>query len=127
MLATLQPLPMAGEFVFCSLQAAACAALPPGAVKATFREEEGVTVLLQQGCAEERGLTYEGVFAGITLGVYSSLEAVGLTAAVTQALAERGIPANVIAAYHHDHVFVPLASRDAALQALAELGAGAGP
>lgn len=124
MLAALQPAAMAGEYVFCTLQPDAFTALPVEAVKAMFREEEGLTVVLPRGCADERGLAYEGVFAGITLGVYSSLEAVGLTAAVAQALAARGIAANVIAAYHHDHVFVPLASREAALAVLAEMGAG---
>jgi hypothetical protein len=39
--------------------------------------------------------------------VDSSLEAVGLTAAVAGALAAAGISANVVAAFHHDHVFVP--------------------
>ena len=46
-------------------------------------------------------------FRRITLGVQSSLEAVGLTAAVAGALTAVGISANVVAAFHHDHVFVP--------------------
>ena len=46
-------------------------------------------------------------FAWITLGVESPLTAVGLTAAVSTALAEAGIACNVVAAMRHDHVFVP--------------------
>lgn len=60
-------------------------------------------------------------WARITLGVHPSLAAVGLTARVAAALAERGIAANVIAGYHHDHVFVPWARRDEAMRALSAL------
>jgi uncharacterized protein len=47
----------------------------------------------------------------ITLDVHSALDGVGLTAAVAVALAAEGIPCNMIAAHHHDHVFVPPARR----------------
>ena len=57
----------------------------------------------------------------ITLGVFSALDGVGLTAAVSGALASLGIPCNVVAAYHHDHVFVPEARIDEALTALKRL------
>jgi uncharacterized protein len=45
--------------------------------------------------------------AWLTLTVFSALEAVGLTAAVARALADEGIPCNVLAGYHHDHMLVP--------------------
>ena len=54
----------------------------------------------------------------------SSLEAVGLTAAVAAALTEAGISANVVAAFHHDHVFVPAGRVDEALDCLRRLGGG---
>ena len=60
-------------------------------------------------------------WARITLGIHSSLAAIGLTARVSGALAERGISANMIAACHHDHVFVPWARREEAMTALLEL------
>ena len=47
--------------------------------------------------------------------MHSSLDAIGLTAAVAGELAEHGISANVVAASYHDHIFVP---RDKAEQAL---------
>lgn len=43
----------------------------------------------------------------ITLRIHSALDAVGLTAAVAQALAEYGLSCNVVAGFHHDHLFVP--------------------
>ena len=60
-------------------------------------------------------------WARITFGVQSSLVAIGLTARVAAALAARGISANMIAAFHHDHVFVPWDRREEAMTALREL------
>jgi hypothetical protein len=37
-------------------------------------------------------------------------------------LADRGISANVVAAYYHDHIFVPCESAAEALAALQEFG-----
>jgi hypothetical protein len=68
----------------------------------------------------------EGEWARITLKIHSSLSSVGLTAAVAASLAERGIPANVIAASFHDHLFVPWDRRDEALGALHALSRGRG-
>ena len=44
-------------------------------------------------------------------------------AAVAGALAEAGISANVVAAYHHDHIFVPAADAERALATLRALSA----
>ena len=57
----------------------------------------------------------------ITLGVHSSLEAVGLTAAVSTLLAKHEISANVIAGYHHDHFFVPANDAERAVELLIQL------
>lgn len=121
MLALLQPRLLQGDYVFCSMQGAA---LPDAAGLnpiATFQEEEGMSLLLEQSRADQAGLSYDAVFRGITLMVHSSLESVGLTAAVANKLASKGIPANVIAAHYHDHVFVPAERADYALQLLTEL------
>jgi hypothetical protein len=50
--------------------------------------------------------------------VHSSLQAVGLTAAVASELAAHNISANVIAGTHHDHVFVPSSDANRALELL---------
>ena len=83
-----------------------------------FQEQEGTTLILVQHVADAHHFSYEGIFSCITLQIHSSLDAVGLTAAVSQALAQQHIPANMIAAYHHDHIFVP---QDKAMEALAIL------
>ena len=108
------------EFVFCSVtgEIGDYQHLNP---KATFRETEGLTLVLTKQSAVNAGLNIDSVFKMITLGVHSSLEAVGLTAAVANKLTEHGISANVIAAYYHDHIFVPVDKAGLALEVLYEL------
>ena len=86
-----------------------------------FQEREGITLILERHIAHTYSLCYENIFACITLRVHSSLNAVGLTAAVSQALAKENISANVVAAYHHDHVFVPEERASDALRILQNL------
>jgi hypothetical protein len=74
---------------------------------ATVHEVEGVTVIVSADVAGAAGLQVDGTYAWLTLTVFSSLEAVGLTAAVSGALADAGIPCNVLAGRHHDHLLVP--------------------
>lgn len=80
-----------------------------------FREAEGWTAI--EPCAPEHAEAH----AWITLGVWSSLEAVGLTAAVSAALAAADAPANVVAAFRHDHIFTPIDKVDRAMAALTAL------
>ena len=88
---------------------------------ATFREDEGLSVIVEESQADEAGLPALFRAAWITLTVISDLQAVGLTAAVAQALADKGISCNVIAGANHDHLFVPAELADAAMAALKEL------
>ncbi|MBI1402145.1 MAG: ACT domain-containing protein [Porphyrobacter sp.] len=87
---------------------------PPADAFALIREEEGTTAILP---GERTGMP----FARITLTVHSALEGVGLTAAVSGALAEAGIACNVVAGYHHDHLFVPWERREEAVAVLRHL------
>lgn len=89
-----------------------------------FREDEGMTVIAAAEALDAAGIEQQRGWARITLRVHSSLQAVGLTAAVARVLADRGIGANVVAAYHHDHVFVPWDRRQDAMAALQECAAG---
>jgi hypothetical protein len=85
------------------------------------REAEGVTLVLDQDQADRFGLPYEFVAAMITLRVHSSLDAVGLTAAVAEQLTTGGISCNVVAGYFHDHLFVPIHKADQAVDLLRDL------
>ncbi len=97
-----------------------------GAIAAAVLEAEGLSVVLPRGEADSQGLSYDFVGAWITLQVHSSLAAIGLTAAVSAALAEAKISCNVLAGFHHDHLLVPAADADRALEVLHELVAASG-
>ena len=83
---------------------------------AVFQEAEGLT-LIAEGDAKPR-------YAMITLTIHSSLEAVGLTAAVSTALTNERISANVVAAFYHDHIFVNENDADRAVAAIQKLSEG---
>jgi hypothetical protein len=92
------------------------------AVGAVLVEDEGTTAVVTIAEAERRGWPVGFRAAWLTARVHSSLEAVGLTAALSTALAEHGIAANVLAGYHHDHLLVPLDRADEAVRVLEDLG-----
>ena len=94
--------------------------VPPGTF-AVIQEEEGPTFVVATEVAGS-----DCHFARITLTVHSDLEGVGLTAAVSTALAKAGIACNVIAAFHHDHLFVPWDRREEAMEILTMLSADHG-
>ena len=91
---------------------------------AVIRENEGITAIIDVKKAEKLKMTSTAKYRRITLNVHSSLEAVGLTAAVATKLAEHGISANVVAGYYHDHIFVQDAKADEALQILKDFSSG---
>ena len=99
------------------------AALVPQAL-ATFTEDEGLSLILSEDVARAHGLPMDLPMRRITLTVHSALDGVGLTSAVATALAEAGIPCNMVAAYHHDHAFVPADRADEALRLLRDLSGG---
>lgn len=88
---------------------------------ATFRENEGLTLIVEERQASDAGLPVLFRAAWITLTVHSDLQAVGLTAAVATALAAAGISCNVVAAAYHDHLFVPVESASQAIAILRTL------
>lgn len=118
----MRPVARRGAFVFVSV--------PEGtwtgpAAEASIREAEGLTLVLEQQAADGAGFPYHFVAGWITLRVHSALDAVGLTATVSGTLASAGISCNVLAGFHHDHLLVPYAEVDRALDVLEALAAGA--
>ncbi|QWX82894.1 ACT domain-containing protein [Cellulophaga sp. HaHaR_3_176] len=83
-----------------------------------FKEKEGTTVIVDQEYADKLGLAYNYTAAWITLKIHSSLDAVGLTAAFSNKLAESNISCNVVAGYYHDHIFVEKKDAKKAIAAL---------
>jgi hypothetical protein len=110
-----------GDYVFCTLPdhriPAGCEAI------GSFREQEGLTLILERQQAEQAGLAFDYIAAWITLNVHSALQAVGLTAAFASALGKAGISCNVIAGYYHDHLFVGRADAERAMDVLRQLAA----
>jgi uncharacterized protein len=121
MLAKMSPVLQDGAFVFCSTPNADQAAAGAKRAIATFVEREGYSLILAASDAESLGFDCSNRMRQITLQVYSALDGVGLTAAVASALAELNISCNVVAAYHHDHIFVPESLAERALKALQDL------
>lgn len=83
-----------------------------------FREQEGVTLILDQQQADRAHLPYTDLWACITLTIHSSLTAVGLIAAISRELAAAGLSVNPVSAYYHDHLFVLWDERERAMQVL---------
>lgn len=114
MIAGMAPRRVEGIFAFRTLSPGE--AVPATAI-ATFHEDEGLSVI------EPAEVATEHPMALITLDVHSALDGVGLTAAVATALTTEGIPCNMVAAHHHDHVFVPVDLADRAVAILGALSA----
>ena len=120
LLATMAPHLNEGEFVFCSLEGEYGDYIHLNPITA-FRETEGLSLVIPKQSAIDNDINAESTYRMITLTVHSSLEAVGLTAAVATKLTEHNISANVIAAYHHDHILVQTDKAEMAMNALAEI------
>ena len=122
LLKCLSPVLKSGDYVFCTVDGHYndYARLKP---LATFIESEGLTLIVTVDAAKMAHLNYDSTFKQITLTVHSSLDAVGLTAAVATKLTSYGISANLVAALYHDHIFVPTAKVQKALSALNEFSA----
>jgi hypothetical protein len=120
LLELMKPKVIEGEYVFCTIspQQYTKSGIKP---VCAFYEEEGVTLIVKRIIAEQNSLPFSDVWAWITLTVHSDLAAIGFLATITSKLAKAGISVNVVSAYYHDHLFVPIEKIDLSLQLLLEL------
>jgi len=123
LLRNMTPLLNEGEYVFC--KTGDISQINIADITCVFKEAEAFTIVLKRETADDLQLPYDYVAAWITLTVHSALNAVGLTAAFSKALADEGISCNVIAAYYHDHIFVDSNNARKAMDALQRLSANA--
>ena len=120
MLGRLHPDRRPGSFVFVAVTGPPAPTLHP---VMTFTQDEGRTLILTRHEADDARLPYELVLAWIRLTVHGARDGVGLTAAVSGALADAGLGCKVVATAFHDHLFVPVGSADDAIRVLTELSA----
>lgn len=121
MLAGMKPVLSDGAFVFCVTDQPDLAEKARPLTIGWFEEDEGTAMILRLTHAESLGFDTSLPMARIVLQVFSALDGVGLTAGVSTALADAGIPCNVVAAYHHDNLFVPAALAERAMAVLEEV------
>lgn len=129
---------MAGETNLALLLAGLTASIRPGrfvivtidrraelgqGIEALIREPAGTTAVVRIDTASLNGWDYDVELAWLTLDVHSSVEAVGLTAAVARELALHGIASNFLSGYYHDHILVPKANAAEAKAVIDALGA----
>lgn len=121
LLQSLTPVLNSGVYAFCVVPLERSdLALP---TIATFREQEGLTVVLPEVTAKDLHLSVVFRAAWITLSVQSELASIGLTAAVSRELAEANISCNMFAGAYHDHLFVPVDCGATAIEVLLKLQA----
>ena len=100
----MKPKLIEGEYVFCLIKDLAM--VPRNETIMEFKTDNGISIIIERSLADKLGLPYTYIASWITLEFFTTLEEVGLTALFSQALAKNGISCNVVAGYHHDHIFV---------------------
>lgn len=121
LIANLEPVLDEREFVFCTFPVMEWNQVGVWEPIGLFQEKEGITLIVTREKAVENNIDAQSVYRLISLNVHSSLEAVGLTAIISAKLTEKNISANVVAAYYHDHIFVPANKAEQAIEAILEL------
>ena len=116
LLKKLKPTLNEGDYVFCTRKD--MKGCDFNKILMSFKEHEGITIILTQEEADRLQFEYSFIAKWITLTVHSSLAAVGLTAAFSKALTKENISCNVVAGYFHDHIFVEKKNAQKALEVL---------
>lgn len=105
-----------GEYVFCFINE-----ININNIICSFKEPKGYSIIISKEDAIKNNLQFYFVSAWITLEIDSTLDSVGLTSAFSKKLTKAGISCNVVAAYNHDHIFVPYKKRLKAVKILSDM------
>ncbi len=108
-----------GEYVFCSITDINKISIDN--IISSFKESEGYSIIISKEEAIKNNLPFYFVSAWITLDIESTLDSVGLTSVFSKKLKKAGISCNVVAAYHHDHIFIPYQERLKAIKILSDM------
>jgi uncharacterized protein len=115
MLAGMNPVLVGGEFIFCTTDNAGLAARAMANALGFLRGKEGISLILERSDAAALGFCSTMPIRRIVLEAYLALDGVCPTATVSSALSSHAIPCNLVAAYHHDNIFVATGMAGAAL------------
>lgn len=107
MIASMDPRLTDGIYIFCSTPHPDAIGSCLDVAMGMFVEKEGHSFIVPIDDAARLGYNCRLPMRLISLNLYSQLDAVGLTAAIASELAAFNISCNVVAAYHHDHIFIP--------------------
>ena len=108
-----------GEYVFCSIMD--INKISMNNIICSFKESKGYSIIISKEEATSNNLPFYFISAWITLNIDSKLDSVGLTSSFSRDLTKAGISCNVIAAYHHDHIFVPYIDKHKAMKILSDM------
>ena len=105
-LGNLKPRILEGSFVFTTSNDELDHLMKTFKPIATFREEEGITLVISKDEADKFNIKYDSLFRCISLGVHSSLNSYGLISSMSRELTKKKISSNVFSGFYHDHIFV---------------------
>ena len=120
-LGNLKPRILEGSFVFTTSNDELDHLMKTFKPIATFREEEGITLVISKDEADKFNIKYDSLFRCISLGVHSSLNSYGLISSISRELTKKKISSNVFSGFYHDHIFVQADLADTALQVINSL------
>ena len=120
-LGNLKPRILEGSFVFTTSNDELDHLMKTFKPIATFREEEGITLVISKDEADKFNIKYDSLFRCISLGVHSSLNSYGLISSISSELTKKKISSNVFSGFYHDHIFVQADLADTAIQVINSL------
>ena len=91
-LGNLKPRILEGSFVFTTSNDELDHLMKTFKPIATFREEEGITLVISKDEADKFNIKYDSLFRCISLGVHSSLNSYGLISSISRELDKKRSP-----------------------------------